>query len=268
VVTTGLAIASRWRHDDAARAAASHGRTATGLAKPTAAELRRAHAAQHAAIARLIRDGHPVFCGGGRKPLVALTFDDGPGPYTPHTLRVLRQHGAKGTFFLVARVVTGWPSLKDVPRQEAAQGAVGDHTFNHQSLPGMTADELQHEIGDARTVVQAASGRTVRLFRPPYGAHDAAIDALVRSLRMLDVLWSVDSGDSQGATADQIVATLRDDVRPGSIVLLHENRGTTRKALPAILDLLRDRGLRAVTVPELLAADPPSPAQLRTESCD
>jgi peptidoglycan/xylan/chitin deacetylase (PgdA/CDA1 family) len=201
--------------------------------------------------------------------LVALTFDDGPGPYRPHTLRVLRHHGAKGTFFLVAREVTGWPGLADVPRQEAAQGAVGDHTYTHASLPGLTAEQLDHEIGDALTVIQAATGgRTVRLFRPPYGARDASVDARVRARGMLDVLWSVDSGDSKGATADQILATIERGVRPGSIVLLHENRGTTRRALPGILDLLRSRGLRAVTVPELLAADPPSAEQLRTGSCD
>jgi peptidoglycan/xylan/chitin deacetylase (PgdA/CDA1 family) len=211
--------------------------------------------------------GHPVYCGGGTKPLVALTFDDGPGPYTRHTLRVLRHHDARGTFFLVAKEVIGWPDLADVPRKEAAQGAVGDHTFTHASLPGLTADGLDHEIGDALDVVQAATKRTVRLFRPPYGAHDGAVDAEVRSLGMLQVLWSVDSADSRGATADEIVATLRQDVRPGSIVLLHENRGTTRKALPSILDLLSHRGLRPVTVPELLAADPPTHRQLRTGSC-
>ncbi len=117
-------------------------------------------------------------------------------------------------------------------------------------------------------MIEAAAKHRVRLFRPPYGAHDAAVDAEVRSHGMLQVLWSVDTEDSRGATADDIVATVRDEVRPGAIVLLHENRGTTRHALPRILDVLRRQHLRAVTVPELLAADPPSDAQLRSGSCD
>jgi len=262
---TGIAIASHGRNGgDPARAAGTH-QEATGA--DALKEFHVSHEAQHAAIARLIRLGHPVYCGGGTKPLVALTFDDGPGPYTRHTLQLLHRSGAKGTFFLVARVVLGWPDLVDVPKREAAQGAVGDHTYTHSSLPGMSPDSLHHEISDALDVVQAATGTTVRLFRPPFGAHDAASDEMVHELGMLQVLWNVDSEDSQGATADQILATIRAQVRPGSIVLLHENRGTTRKALPAILQTLKARGLRAVTVPELLAADPPSPEQLRTGSC-
>ena len=268
VGVVGGAVAAR--HGDGARAASEHQKHST-TAKPPAAALPPIHVsndAQHAAIARLIAAGHPVYCGGGSKPLVALTFDDGPGPYTRHTLQVLHQHGAVGTFFLVAKEVVGWPDLKDVPAKEAAQGAVGDHTYDHVSLPGATADELTHQVGDAKSVIEAATGgRVVRLFRPPFGAHDAALDAKVRSLGMLEVLWSVDSADSRGATADEILATVEQDARPGSIVLLHENRGTTRNALPRLLDALRRTGLRTVTVPQLLALDPPTPHQLATGSC-
>ena len=266
----GGAIAAH--HGDGARAASEDGAQHNRHKAPAAAALTRqvhvSNEAQHAAIARLIRAGHPVYCGGGTKPLVALTFDDGPGPYTRHTLQVLKQHGAVGTFFLVAKEVVGWPDLKDVPAKEAAQGAVGDHTYDHVSLPGATADELTHEVGDAESVISAATGgREVRLFRPPFGAHDAALDAKVRELGMLEVLWSVDSADSRGATADEILATVEHDARPGSIILLHENRGTTRNALPRLLDALHRQGLQTVTVPELLALDPPTPHQLATGSC-
>lgn len=246
----------------AANEAGHHGRQGVP-ANPVAAT----RAQQRAAVERLAAAGSPVYCGGGTKPLVALTFDDGPGPYTRHTLSVLRDHHARATFFLVAKEVVGWPNLGDVPHKEAVQGAVGDHSFDHTSLPGTTPDDLDHQVVDALTVIEAATKSPVRLFRPPYGAHDAAVDDEVRGRGMLQVLWSVDSLDSRGATADDIVATLREDLRPGSIVLLHENRGTTRNALPRILGLLRQRHLRAVTVPELLAADPPSPEQLRSGSC-
>jgi peptidoglycan/xylan/chitin deacetylase (PgdA/CDA1 family) len=266
VAATAGAVVATHHGDPASAEAGARGLGTTPAVVSAAVHV--SHEAQHAAIARLVASGRPVYCGGGTKPLVALTFDDGPGPYTRHTLRVLRAHHAKGTFFLVAREVLGWPALKDVPAKEAAQGAVGDHTYDHSSLPGMTADELTHQIGDAKTVIEAATGgRTVRLFRPPFGAHDAASDAKVHDLGMLEVLWSVDTADSRGATADEIRATVDRDVRPGSIVLLHENRGTTRQALPDILDTLARKGLRAVTVPELLALDPPSPQQLQSGSC-
>jgi peptidoglycan/xylan/chitin deacetylase (PgdA/CDA1 family) len=265
VVATGVAMATH--HSDGAPAAVTAVHRAPA-SPPSVPRLHVSQQAQQVAIARLVAAGHPVYCGGGTKPLVALTFDDGPGPYTRHTLQVLRRHGAKGTFFLVAREVLGWPDLKDVPAKEAAQGAVGDHTYDHTSLPGVTADELTHEIGDAQTVIQAAAGgRAVRLFRPPFGSHDAASDAKARSLGMLEVLWSVDTADSRGATAGEILASVEHDAGPGSIVLLHENRGTTRAALPRILGALQRKGLQAVTVPELMAADPPSAAQLRSGSC-
>jgi peptidoglycan-N-acetylglucosamine deacetylase len=266
IAVVGLAIATH--HGDGARAAPPTRPVDAAARQPAPPAFHVSAEAQRAAIDRLVAAGHPVFCGGDAKPLVALTFDDGPGPYTRHTLQVLHQHGVRATFFLVAKEVVGWPSLKDVPAKEAEQGAVGDHTYDHVSLEGLTADELTHEVSDARRVIEAATGGTpVRLFRPPFGAHDPASDAEVQSQGMLEVLWSVDSADSRGATADQILATVEHDAHSGSIVLLHENRGTTRKALPAILDALRRKGLRPVTVPELLAADPPTPAQLRSGSC-
>src|SRR5439155_559568 len=90
-----------------------------------------------------------------------------------------------------------------------------------------------------------------------------AIAAEARRLGMVEVLWSVDSGDSIGGNFHQIAARVRRGIRPGSIVLMHENRGQTIRALRSILPYLRRRRLRPVSVPELLAADPPSRARLR-----
>jgi peptidoglycan/xylan/chitin deacetylase (PgdA/CDA1 family) len=107
----------------------------------------------------------------------------------------------------------------------------------------------------------------VRLFRPPLGAHDARARDYVRSLDMLTVMWSLESGDSQGNNAVKIYRAVRDGLSAGDIVLLHENRGTTQEALPRILDLIERRGLRTVTVSELLTLDPPTARQLRQRTC-
>jgi peptidoglycan/xylan/chitin deacetylase (PgdA/CDA1 family) len=264
-----LALVARGSSGAPEQRSAARERTAATSARRAADAnpLAATRAAQKAVVTRLAAAGRPVYCGGGNEPLVALTFDDGPGPYTRYTLRLLREHNARATFFLVGKEVVGWPNLADVPRKEAAQGAIGDHTYDHANLPGLAAADLDHQVADAKDVIEDAAKRTVRLFRPPYGAHDAAVDAEAQRLGMLQVLWSLDTVDSRGATADEIVATIGEDVRPGSIVLLHENRGTTRHALPRILALLRERHLRPVTVPELLAADPPSAEQLRSGSC-
>jgi peptidoglycan/xylan/chitin deacetylase (PgdA/CDA1 family) len=220
------------------------------------------------ALDRLISYGQPVKCGGGTKPLVALTFDDGPGPYTQHVVRILKGQGARATFFIVAKEIEGWPQLADEPRQEARIGAIGDHTYDHIDLVGATRDVLDHQIVDSQRLIEEHAGTDVRLFRPPYGHRDATLDREVQAAGMLEVLWSVDSQDGlTGATAPTVLENVRDGLRPGAIVLLHENRGTTLSELPTILQAIRAKGLHTVTVPELLAADPPSLAQLRSGAC-
>jgi len=220
-------------------------------------------AAQSAALERLSRLGLPIYCGGRRGRLVALTFDDGPGPYTGLVLRELRRSGARATFFLVARSIARYRAL---PRRERELGAIGDHTRTHAFLPGLPPAAQIAEIARGRAAAAHATGAPVELFRPPYGARTPTVDAEVRRQGMVEVLWDVDSGDSLVSPPENfhaISAVVRRDVRPGSIVLMHDNRGQTVRALRAILPALRRRRLHAVTLPVLFAADPPSLATLR-----
>jgi peptidoglycan/xylan/chitin deacetylase (PgdA/CDA1 family) len=103
----------------------------------------------------------------------------------------------------------------------------------------------------------------VTLFRPPYGARDPALDQYVRSLGMVEILWSAESGDSAGAPPSVVLANAVAGLKPGAIILMHENRGSTLSMLPQILSAVADKGLQAVTVPYLLANDPPTEEQLR-----
>jgi peptidoglycan/xylan/chitin deacetylase (PgdA/CDA1 family) len=219
---------------------------------PTTQQLR--------AVARLASYGLPVYCGGRSKRMVALTFDDGPGPYTTLAIKKLREHHLRATFFLVGKEIIAHPGLA---RLEKPVAAVGDHTMTHAFLPALSQPAMVQEIAGARTLIEHAAGQLVVLFRPPYEAHTAAIDSEVRALRMLEVLWNVDSGDSLGADYAGIERNVIAGLRPGSIILMHENHGQTIRALPAIFAALRRHHLRAVTIPELIAADLPSLAQLR-----
>lgn len=217
-------------------------------------------------FARILATGEPVYCGAGTQPLVALTFDDGPGPMTEQTLRLLRERRMTATFFLAGKLLAD-PRFDRLPSAAARLGAVGNHTWDHVPTVGLSATDLAAQIGRTQRAISAATGERVALFRPPLGRHDARGDAYVRSLRMITVLWSVDTGDSMGASADHIVRVIRSSLSPGDIVLLHENRGSTQRALPRILDLVEARGYSTVTVPELLALDPPDSRQLRTGTC-
>jgi len=215
--------------------------------------------AQLAAVERLAAYGLPLFCGGRSKRMVALTFDDGPGPYTRLAIAKLRKHHLRATFFLVGKQIRAFPGLA---RLEKPVGAVGDHTMTHPFLPALPRAEMVQQIAGAKALIEHAAAQPVVLFRPPYEGRTPAIEHEVRALGMLDVLWNVDSGDSLGAnyagTEHDVIAGLH----PGSIILMHENRGQTIRALLTIFAALARDHLRAVTVPELVAEDPPSLAQL------
>ena len=96
-----------------------------------------------AAVQRFVRLGLPVYCGGRLGNFVALTFDDGPGPYTQQTMQILDAGGSRATFFLVGKKLQYWPEL---PPQEAAMGAIGDHTWDHIPLPNLPPLEQRSEI--------------------------------------------------------------------------------------------------------------------------
>jgi peptidoglycan-N-acetylglucosamine deacetylase len=217
-------------------------------------------------LQRFAAGGEPVFCGGAGEPVVALTFDDGPGPYTQETLDLLRSRGMTATFFFVGKLLAD-PRFQEIPAAAARLGAVGDHTWNHVSMVGLSPNELEQEIGRTRHALARATGHPISLFRPPLEQHDDTVDGWLRDHAMTEVLWSIDTQDSMGARANHIYAEVRDHLSPGDIVLMHENRGTTQNALPRILNLIEARGYRTVTVPQLLAIDPPSRTQLRAHTC-
>ena len=108
--------------------------------------------------------------------------------------------------------------------------------------------------------------KAVRLFRPPYGAGTNTVSDWVNQHNMVQVLWTQDSRDSLGAPWTEILSRSEQYITPGSIILLHENRGQTDKAVNRLLPEIRRRGYKAVTLPELLALNPPSEAQLRTDA--
>lgn len=214
------------------------------------------------AVARFVKIGLPLYCGGTKGHYVALTFDDGPGPYTDrYAFPMLRQAKARATWFVVGRNIANWPTL---PRRELAFGTVANHTWTHPFLPGLTFDAMKSELASTQTQLERSTGKQVTLFRPPYGARNATIDRESKALGMLEVLWSIDSLDSQGADWRGIIKQVLNNVRPGSIILFHENRGQTIRALKfTILPELRRRHFKTVTIPELLALDPPTLKQLK-----
>jgi peptidoglycan/xylan/chitin deacetylase (PgdA/CDA1 family) len=231
-----------------------------GAAPRLAIKRQSALAAEIAAVRRLASYGLPLYCGGTQKRMVALTFDDGPGVYTHYAIKKLSEAHLHATFFLVGKEIVAWPGLA---QREKPVAAFGDHTMTHPFLPALPYSAAVEEIAADQRLIERAVDEPVVLFRPPYEGHTAAIDAEVKRLGMVEVLWDVDSADSLGGNYLAIEHNVIAGLRPGSIILMHENHGQTIRSLEVIFAALRQRRLEAVTVPQLIAEDPPSLAQLR-----
>jgi peptidoglycan/xylan/chitin deacetylase (PgdA/CDA1 family) len=197
-----------------------------------------------------------------RRREVALTFDDGPGPYTPAVLRVLRRLRAPATFFEVG-FMERWFSHSTV--QEVASGhAIGDHTGNHRHMGLLSPADQRAEVLQQAAAIASEGAPFPRLFRPPFGSFNASTLSLLRGLHMLMVLWSVDTADYRRPGARAIVGRALAGARPGAIILLHDaggDRSQTVAALPRVIRGLRRRHLRLVTVPRLVLDDPPPQGQ-------
>jgi peptidoglycan-N-acetylglucosamine deacetylase len=257
-----LAASALFRHHG--RGLASTTPPTTAIAHVTPPRLRISPrsrlAAEIHAVRHLARYGLPVYCGGTRRRMVALTFDDGPGVYTHLAVRKLRAAGLHATFFLVGKEILTWHGLAQT---EKPVGAFGDHTMTHPFLPALDHAAMVQEISDDQALIERTVREPVLLFRPPYEGRSPAIDAESRRLGMVEVLWNVDSADSLGASYLGIEHNVIAGLRPGSIILMHENRGQTIRALPVIFAALKRRRLHAVTVDQLLYYDPPTLRQLR-----
>lgn len=175
--------------------------------------------------------------------VVALTFDDGPGPYTLQVLRVLRREHVSATFFEIGRQVAADPL---VTRQlAAARMSVQSHTWDHANLNRLPDKAIDTEVQRTNAAVAAATGVTPRCLRPPYGAIDSRVEQRLARDHMTPVTWNVDTVDWQRPGTARITAAAVRAARPGAIILMHDgggNRAQTVTALPRIITGLRALG--------------------------
>ena len=224
-----------------------------GTASLTAREAR----AENAAINRTLAYTPYVRIAGAQHREIALTFDDGPGPYTPHVLAVLQREHVPATFFEVGILERYFNASTTAI---AADGdVIGDHTEVHAPMSRLTAPAQRSQLLEQASAIKRYGASFPRLFRPPYGLWNATTLALLHRYRMLMVLWTVDTSDYRRPGIPAIVDAAVDGARPGAIILLHDaggDRSETVAALPKIIAALRRRHYRLVTVPRLLLDNP------------
>ena len=215
--------------------------------------------------------GQTVVAGPADEREVALTFDDGPNPpYTDRILDVLRDEHVRATFFLVGRAVAANPAT--VRRIVREGHAVGNHTWDHPHMLVLSRPAMRSELRRTDDAIFRAAGIRTRLMRPPFGARDFAVIDEAKAEGYQVVMWSVPLPKDWEMPGDATIASrVVDNVSDGSIIVLHDgNRGLHCGARPApdptecdrsqdvaatrrIIETLRARGFRFVTIPQLLA---------------
>lgn len=199
--------------------------------------------------------------GDTEKPLVALTFDDGPdATFTPSILDILREHDIQATFFVTGIRVEQFPEVMKLIVNEGH--TVGNHGYYHMDYTTLTPQEIEADLKRNNDVISKSTGQLTNIFRPPYGALDHRSIEAIRAAGYKIVLWNVDSLDWMSLPREEVLEHVLPKTRNGSIILQHSAAGPgedltgTVQALPEIIETLKEKGFRFVTVHELLGISP------------
>lgn len=191
-----------------------------------------------------------------RAKCVALTFDDGPTPFTDRLLHILNHNNAKATFFLIGNKVAANPS--GARRIADAGMQIGNHTWEHPNMTTIPPQDIPSQLSKANDVISAATGQTPTLYRPAGGLSNAAVRQAAGQLGLAEILWDVIPydwiNDSNTAATRQV---LMSQIKPGSVVLLHDTYSSTVDLVYQFIPVLKANGYRLVTVGQLLGPRPP-----------
>ncbi len=194
--------------------------------------------------------------------LVALTFDDGPNERTAEMLEMLAKLKAPATFFLVGFRAELQPDL--VKAMVAAGHEIESHTYTHTILTTLNADEVESELSKNEAVLHTLTGKAIRYFRPPGGHANAATKEAAARQGFTGIFWTVLCSPYEGSRYVSMADHVINNACDGAIILMHNGEPATTSSLPRIVNELRSKGYRFVTLSELLAngtAPPPPPKQ-------
>jgi peptidoglycan/xylan/chitin deacetylase (PgdA/CDA1 family) len=212
--------------------------------------------------ARVVRLGRPVIereiaAGPSNLPRAALTFDGGAGSQpTPAILAALRVGGVRATMFLTGQWASGNP---DLVRQMVADGhEIANHSWSHPDFTKLSEAQMVGELERTETLLRQLTGRTSKPYwRPPFGARNVKVLDVIETQGYVDIFWTLDSGDwVANAPAQQVLNTVSQRTRNGSIVVMHLGSPQTAAVLGQEIAALKARGLELVPLSVLLAGGP------------
>ncbi len=187
---------------------------------------------------------------------VALTFDDGPGPYTDRLLQILKDDDAKATFFLIGNKVAANPA--GAQRIVEAGMEVGNHTWEHPNMTTIPPEDIASQLSKASDAIRAATGQTPKLWRPAGGLTDDQVNQVAAQQGLAAILWDVipfDWINDSNTAATRYMLTSQ--IKPGSVVLFHDTYSSTVDLVYQFIPVLKANGYHLVTVNQLLGQRAP-----------
>jgi len=183
------------------------------------------------------------------RPIIAFSFDDGPGVYTNDLLDLLEEYEIRATFCVIGNLVNTQPEA--LARAVAMGSEVVGHSWDHKKLAKLTADELTKQLVETMDAIEAVTNTRVPMFRPPYGESNETMKEVAAELGLALIDWSVDPKDWEVKDADEIYNAIIHNVSDGAVILSHEIYRSTLEAYKILIPDLLDLGYQIVTVSEL-----------------
>lgn len=185
------------------------------------------------------------------KGLVALTFDDGPSPYTTEVLRLLKTYQFKATFFCIGKQVLAYP---DITKQMIDEGhTIGNHTYSHRKSFGFLKEkDVVTELEQCNSIIYQTVGKIPKFFRPPFGVTNPSVAKAVQRTKQQIIGWSNRSLDTVTLEEDKIVERVCKKLKAGDIILFHDTSQRTVNVLKRLLPYLQKQGYISVSVDDLL----------------
>lgn len=184
-----------------------------------------------------------------QRPMIALTFDDGPGEYTEELINCLVENNAKATFFMLGQNVEAYPEISKELSDAGME--LGNHSYSHPDLVTIGAEAAAQQVSNTDAALKAATGFEATVMRPPGGSFNDSVKAAIDHPL---IIWSIDTRDWATKSEDQTYQVVMDNAQDGSVVLMHDiHEWSVKAAIRMIPDLIA-KGFKLVTVSELAEA--------------
>lgn len=180
------------------------------------------------------------------KPVLALTFDDGPSKYTKKIIDILNENDANATFFILGNKANIYSDTLNYMINSGNE--IGNHSYNHKWLTKLTSEEIKDQLNKTQEIIKSITGYTPIIMRPTYGSIN---DNLRNSSNLQLIMWNVDSNDWKLKNSKKIANRIINSVNDGDIILMHDTYNWTMEAVKIIVPKLIKEGYQFITVSEL-----------------